>query len=217
MTSISEEKLKKFQERSNLKQVMKGGRGEGKSTVTEEILAQDQYKQEVMDGLTGVRREKIPWQDEESGEVFLQEFVRLNDGSGRWRMPHNISDEQWDEIRQEGLANEECARDVLTVLNGISNNNVALSNLKEKDIKMIARNAMIAIDSKLESNREEYNIESTDQIEVIMDNIIIPNILAALNKAKDGSLMAELLRQFKMVGTVGDEDDDDGFSMPSFS
>lgn len=214
-TDISEEDLKKFQQKTNIKQLMRGGNQQGENTITQEILAQDQYKQDVMDGLLGIRREKLPWRDDETGEIYLQEFIKLEDGTGRWKRPDKISDEQWEKIKEGGMITEEGAKDILNVLNSISNNNVALSNLTKDTINQVARNAMFAIDYKLRSNKNEYGLESTEEIEQIMHTIIIPNIMAALNKAKNGSLMAEILRDFKIVGSL-DEEDDDSNPIPGF-
>lgn len=204
---VSKEELKKFHEKSTLKGVLKGGDNGGQNTLAQEILGQDQYKQEIIDGLLGIRRVKKPMEDDE-GNIILQEFIRLEDGSGRWKMVSDVSDNELEELKKNGHINEDGAKAVLTTLNGIANNNVSLSNLTQEQINNIGEDAVRSIDSKLRSKRTEYGIDSTDDLEWIMTNLVNPNIMGGLSKAKSGKFIKELLSQTNLVGSLDDEEDD---------
>lgn len=209
MDNIDESDLKKFNERATVKSVLKGGNQEGRNTIAQEILAQDQYKQQVIDGLLKIRRVKKPVETED-GKVILQEFVRLEDGTGRWFKVSDIPDSKWQELKKGGAINEEGAKDVLTTLNGIANNNVSLSNLTRDQINKLGLEASMAIDSKLRNNKEDYGIDSADDISWIMHDIVNPNVLGGLSKAKNGAMIGELLREINLVGSLDDEEDDNG-------
>lgn len=204
---MNEDAMKKYQEQATVKNVLKGGKNQGQNTLAEEILGQDQYKQEIVDGLLGVRRIKKPMETE-NGQIYLQEFVRLEDQSGKWYPVHAIDDDKWKELKQQGPVTEQAAKTVLTTLNGVGNNNVALSNMTQKQINNIGENMVRSIDNKLRSNRKEYGIDSAEEIEWIMDNIVVPNTVAGLSKAKGGKFIKELLTQTNLVGSLDDEEDD---------
>jgi len=206
---VSDEELKKFHEKSTVKNVLKGGKNGGQNTLAQEILAQDQYKQEVIDGLLGVRRTKKPMQTEE-GKVYLQEFIRLEDGTGRWKMVSEVSEGQLQDLKKDGHVSEEGAKAVLTTLNSIANNNVSLSNLTQDQINNLGEDAVSAIDSKLRSNRRDYNIESTDDLEWIITSIVSPNVLGGLSKAKNGKFIKAILSNINLVGSLDDEEEDSG-------
>jgi len=204
--SLEDEQIQQFNETTNLKQALKGGQSEGRNSVIEEILSQDKYKQQIMDGLLKIRRVKRP--EKQDGEIVLQEYVRLEDGSGRWKRVSDIEEDKWEDIKKGGAVNEEGAKDVLTTLNGLSNNNVKLSNLTQDQINDLGLNAAMAIDNKLRNNKDVYGIESTDDVEWIMNDIINPNLLTALSAAKNGNLVAEILREIRLVGSLDDDEDD---------
>lgn len=204
---VKDEELQKYHEKATLQQVLKGGKKGGQNSIAQEILAQDQYKQEIIDGLLGVRRVKKPMETED-GQLYLQEFVRLEDQSGRWLKLDDLSDQQWREIKSNGRIEEEGAKAVLTTLNGIANNNVSMSNLTQKQINKIGEQAVRSIDNKLRSHRQEYGIDSTEDLEWIMTNIINPNVMGGLNKAKNGKFIKELLSQTNLVGSLDDEEED---------
>lgn len=206
---VSDEELKKFHEKSTVKNVLKGGKNGGQNTLAQEILAQDQYKQEVIDGLLGVRRTKKPMQTEE-GKVYLQEFIRLEDGTGRWKMVSEVSEGQLQDLKKDGHVSEEGAKAVLTTLNSIANNNVSLSNLTQDQINNLGEDAVSAIDSKLRSKRRDYNIESTDDLEWIITSIVSPNVLGGLSKAKNGKFIKAILSNINLVGSLDDEEEDSG-------
>lgn len=207
---VEKEELKKFHEKSTIKNVLKGGKNNGQNSLAQEILGQDQYKQEVIDNLLGVRRIKQPMKTED-GNLYLQEFIRLEDQSGRWEKVSNLSDDKLEELKKNGHVNEEGAKAVLTTLNGLANNNVSLSNLSQTQINNLGEDAVMSIDSKLRSNRKEYGIQSTDDLEWIITNIVSPNVLAGLSKAKNGKFIKELLTNTNLVGTLDDEDEEGGF------
>jgi len=207
--AYNEEELKKYNESANLKEVLKGGKGKGENTIKSEILSQDQYKQDIMDALLQIRRKIKPMQDDESGEVYLQEFVRLEDGTGRWKMVKHISDQQWKNLKKDGVINEQGAKDILGHLNSLSNNNVSLSNLTQEQILKLGRESEFSLTDKLTNNRDEYGIESTDDVKWIVDSIVRPQVMAGLSKSKNGALVKELLRETKLVGSM-DEGEDDG-------
>jgi len=207
---VSEEELKKFHEKSTIQNVLKGGKNQGQNSLAQEILGQDQYKQEVIDGLLGVRREKKPMKTDD-GQLYLQEFVRLEDGSGRWFKVSDIEDSKWREIKKGGHIKEEGAKAVLTTLNSIANNNVSLSNLSQKQINNLGEDAVTSIDSKLRSNRKEYGIDSTEDLEWIITNIVTPNVLGGLSKAKNGKFIKELLSNTNLVGSLDEEDQEESF------
>lgn len=206
---ISDKDLKKFHEKSTVKNVLQGGKNGGQNTLAQEILAQDHYKQEVIDGLLGVRRTKKPMETED-GTIYLQEFIRLEDGSGRWMRVSDVSESQLRELKKDGHVNEEGAKAVLTTLNGIANNNVSLSNLTQKQINNLGEDAVSAIDSKLRNGRKEYGIESTDDLEWIVTNIVSPNVLGGLSKAKNGKFIQAVLSNINLVGSLDDEEEDSG-------
>lgn len=212
---VSEEELSKYHEKATIQQVLKGGKNGGKNSIAQEILAQDQYKQEIIDGLLGVQRIKIPMETED-GPDYLQEFVRLEDKSGRWFKLSDISDERWKKIKKNGPIHENGAKAVLTTLNGIANNNVSMSNLTQKQINKIGEQAVRSIDNKLRSHRKEYRINTTEDLEWIMTNIINPNVMGGLNKAKNGKFIKELLSQTNLVGSLDDEEDENGGILASF-
>jgi hypothetical protein len=212
---VSDEELQKYHEKATLQNVLKGGKNQGQNSIAQEILAQDQYKQEIIDGLLGVRRTKKPMETED-GQLYLQEFVRLEDQSGRWFKLSDISDERWKKIKKNGPIQENGAKAVLTTLNGIANNNVSMSNLTQTQINKIGEQAVRSIDNKLRSNRESYGIQSTQDLEWIMTNIINPNVMGGLNKAKNGKFIKELLSQTNLVGSLDDEEEDNGGILASF-
>lgn len=208
--SYDDEELRKYNKAANLKEVLRGGKQNGETTIKTEILSQDQYKQDIVDSLLQIRRKIQPMQDEETGEVYLQEFVRIEDGTGRWKKVSNISDKQWKELKKDGVVNEQGAKDVLGHLNSLSNNNVSLSNLTKEQILTLGRDSELSLTDKLTNNREEYGIESEDDIKWIIDSIVRPNVMAGLSKAKNGALIRELLRETKLVGSLDEEEDDSG-------
>lgn len=204
---ISDEDLKKYHEKSTVRDVIKGGKNQGKNTVVQEILAQDQYKQEVIDGLLGIRRTKKPMQTEE-GELYLQEFIRLEDGTGRWKMVSSLSESKMQELKKDGHVNEKGAKAVLTTLNGVANNNVSLSNLTKQQINDIGKNAVKSIDDKLHNNMDDYGIDSPDDIEWIIMDIVAPNVLGGLSKARNGKYAQAVLTNINLVGSLDDDEDD---------
>ena len=212
---VSEEEMRKYHEKATIQNVLKGGKNQGQNTLAQEILGQDQYKQEIIDGLLGVRRTKKPMETED-GQLYLQEFVRLEDQTGRWLKVSDVPDDKWQELKRGGPVEEEGAKAVLTTLNSIANNNVSLSNLTQKQINNIGEPAVRAIDHKLRANRESYGIESTEDLEWIMTSIVNPNVMGGLSKAKNGKFIKELLSQTNLVGSLDDEDEDKGGVLASF-
>jgi len=208
--SYDDEELRQYSEASNLKEVLKGGKKEGENTIKSEILAQDQFKQDVADGILQIERQLYPMENEETGEIYLQEFVRMEDGTGRWKQVSRISDKEWKELKKGGVANEQCAKDVLAHLNSLSNNNVSLSNLTQEQILTLGRDSELTLTDKLTNNRDDYDIQSEDDVKWIIDSIVRPNVMAGLSKAKNGALVRELLRETRLVGSLDDEEDDDG-------
>lgn len=206
--SYDDEELRKYNEAANLKEVLRGGKEKGETTIKSEILSQDQYKQDIVDSLLQIRRKIKPMQDEKTGETYLQEFVRMEDGTGRWKKVSNISDQQWKDLKKDGVVNEQGAKDILGHLNSLSNNNVSLSNLKQEQILTLGRDSELSLTDKLTNNREEYGIESEDDIKWIIDSIVRPNVMAGLSKAKNGALIRELLRETKLVGSLDEEEED---------
>lgn len=206
----TKEELQKFNENANLKEVLKSGKARGENTIKSEILAQDQYKQNIMDALLNIRRVKKPMEDPDTGEIILQEFVRLEDGSGKWKQVKNIPEDTWNELTQDGVVTEKGAKAILGHLNSISNNNVSLANLKSEEINNIGKESELSLTQKLANNREEYGIDSPDELEWIVSSVVRPNVMANLSKAKDGALIREILRETKLVGSLDDEDDDGG-------
>lgn len=203
--SISKEEMQKYNEKANLKEVLQGGKQEGKNTIISEILAQDQYKQEIMDGLLQVRRTRKPLKTND-GELILQEFVRLEDKTGRWKKVSQIPQEKWEELKSGGVVNERGAKDILSHLNSNSNNNIALANLSTQQINNLGREQEFALHEKLQNNKEEYGIDDTDDITWIISSIIRPNIMANYSKAKKGGFIKELLRETKLAGSLDDEE-----------
>lgn len=208
--SYDNEELQKYNEAANLKEVLRGGKDKGENTIKSEILSQDQYKQDIVDSLLQIRRKIQPMQDEETGEIYLQEFVRMEDGTGKWKRVSNISDKQWKDLKKDGVVNEQGAKDILGHLNALSNNNVSLSNLKQEQILTIGRDSELSLTDKLTNNRDEYGIDSEDDVKWIIDSIVRPNVMAGLSKAKNGALIRELLRETQLVGSLDDQEDDGG-------
>ena len=204
---ISDEDLKKYHEKSTVKDVLGGGKNQGKNTLVQEILAQDQYKQEIIDGLLGVRRTKKPMQTEE-GKLYLQEFIRLEDGTGRWLKVSDLSDKQMKQLKKDGHVNEKGAKAVLTTLNGIANNNVSLSNLTKEQINDLGGNAVRSIDDKLHNNMEDYGIDGPDDLEWILMDIVAPNVLGGLSKARNGKYAQAVLTNINLVGSLDDDEEE---------
>lgn len=202
------EELQRYNESANLKEVLQGGKNKGEKTIKSEILAQDQYKQDIMDALLQIRRVIKPMQDDESGEFYLQEFVRMEDGTGRWKMVSNVTDDEWNKLTKDGILNEEGAKAVLGHLNGLSNNNVALSNMTDEEINDIGRESEYALTDKLTNKREEFGIEDTDDIEWIIATFIRPNVKAALKKSKNGAFLKKLLTETSLVGSLDEQEED---------
>jgi len=215
--SIDPEELQKYNEHAGVKEVLQGGKQKGRNSLASEILSQDQYKQNIVDGLLRIQRQKIPMTDEETGETILQEFVRLENGTGQWKKVSDISDKEWEEMKSGGVVNEEGAEEILTHLQSVSNNNISLSNLTKKQINDIGRNSTLSLQSKLINNKEQYGIDSTDDIEWVLMSIIVPNVQGSLNKAKNGSLVGELLRETKLVGSLDDQDEEKSGGLLSFN
>jgi len=212
---VSKEEMQKYHEKATIQNVLKGGKNGGKNSIAQEILAQDQYKQDIIDGLLGVRRVKEPMETED-GQLYLQEFVRLEDKTGRWLKLSDISDKRWKKIKKNGPVQENGAKAVLVTLNGIANNNVSMSNLSQSQINKIGEQAVRSIDNKLRSHRNEYGISSTEDLEWIMTNIINPNVMGGLNKAKNGKFIKELLSQTNLVGSLDEDEEDNGGILASF-
>lgn len=208
--TLSDEQIRNYQAKANLKEVVRGGNNEGKNRVTDIILAQDQYKQEIIDGLLEIRRKLVRMEDENGNTKFLQEFVRLEDGSGRWYPVSEIPSEKWKQIKSGGIVSEKGARRVLTHLNSTSNNNIIFGNLSQRQINQLGLNSAMSIDNLLRNNREEYGIQSTDEVEWIMNSMVNYNQMAALSKAKSGKMIGEALRNINLVGNLDEDEDDSG-------
>jgi len=204
---VNDEQFKKYAENASVKEIMQGGKNNGENSFRSQILAQDQYKQEVIDGLLRIRRKTVPMETNE-GEMYFQEFVRLEDGSGQWKKVSNITDKEWEELKKGGVINEEGAKDILTHLNAISNNHVSLSNLTKDNISTIGRESELSLTQKLVNNREKYDIDSPDDIEWVITSIVRPPVMAGLSKSKNGSFAGELLRETKLVGSLDDEEEE---------
>lgn len=205
--SYDEEELQKFNEKANLKEVLLGGQEKGENNFRSQILAQDQFKQEIIDGLLRIRRKTVPL-ERENGRIYFQEFVRLEDGSGQWLPVSDITEQQLKELKKGGVVYEEGAKDVLTHLNSLTNNMVSLSNLTEEQISELGGQSELALTDMLNDNRDEYGIEHPDDIEWIITSIVRPNVMAGLSKAKNGSFVKELLSQTKLVGSLDDQNEE---------
>lgn len=206
---ISKDQIKRFNEKSNLKNTIRGGQQEGKNHVVDLIIAQDNYKQQVIDGLLEIRRKLVTIENDQGQPAYLQEFVRLEDGSGQWLPVDQIPEEKWNEIKEGGVVNEKGAKRVLTHLNAVSNENIIFGNLSQSQINNIGLNAANAIDSLLRSNMDKFEIDSVEQIEWIMDSMVNPNQLTSLSKSKNGKMIGETLRNINLVGSLDDEEDDE--------
>lgn len=108
--------------------------------------------------------------------------------------------------------NEKGVQAIIGHLNAISNNNVSLSNLKSEQIETIGRDSEISLNNLLLNNMDEFEIESETHVDWIVDSVTRPNTMASLSQAKEGSLIGELLRETKLVGTL-DEDEDENDSV----
>jgi len=82
--------------------------------------------------------------------------------------------------------------------------------LTQDQINNLGEDAVSAIDSKLRSNRRDYNIESTDDLEWIITSIVSPNVLGGLSKAKNGKFIKAILSNINLVGSLDDEEEDSG-------
>lgn len=207
---FSDDQIRRFNEKSNLKQTVRGGDNEGKNHIIDLIIAQDNYKQQVIDGLLEIRRKLVEITDEQGNPKFLQEFVRLEDGSGRWYPVSEISDEKWSEIKSGGVVNEKGAKRVLTHLNAMSNENIIFGNLSQKQIDRLGLNSALAIDNVLRNNKDRFDIQSTDHVEWIMNSMVNPNQLTSLSKSKNGKMIGETLRNINLVGSLDEDEDENG-------
>jgi len=201
--------VEQYHEKANLKEVLTQ-QSKDANSFRSQILAQDQWKQEIMDAVLSIRRKTLPMENQD-GETYLQDFIRLEDGTGRWKKVGNISSKELDEIKSGGIVNEEGAKFILGHLEGLTNNNIALSNLTQSQINKVCREAELTLRQALINKREQFGIDDTDDVKEIVSSIVRPNMLANFSKAKNGSFITEILREIRMVGSMDDEDEDDGW------
>jgi polyhydroxyalkanoate synthesis regulator phasin len=206
---MDDETVENYHEKANLEQLVKQNMQDSNS-FRKMLLAQDQWKQEIMDGLLNIRRKTIPMTDEE-GKTYLQDFIRLEDGTGRWKQVGELSDDELDEIKSGGIINEQGAKFVLGHLESVTNNNIALSNMTQEQINKVCREAELSLRNKLINNRGKFDIDSTDDVKEIVSSIVRPNMIANFSKAKNGQFVTEILREIRMVGSMDDEEDDEGW------
>lgn len=215
---MDDETIKQHHESVNLDQQIKK-KAKSNDNLRSQILAQDQWKQEVLNSLLQIRR-KTQAIDVTTGKpanmveecqngIYLQDFIRLEDDSGTWKPVQALSREELDQIKSGGICNEEGAKFVIGVLDSLTNNNIALSNMSEKRLLKIQREAMLSLRRFLINNRKAFDIDSIGAVHTIMSGIIRPNMTANFSKAKNGQFVSEILREIRMVGSMDDEEDDE--------
>jgi len=203
---MDEEQMKAYHENVNIKQMMKES-AEREESFRQSILGQGQWKQEVINGLLNIQRQtKVV--EKESGETVLQDFIKLEDGTGEWRQPRNLSDEQMDQIKSGGICNEKGAKFIIGFLNSVDNNNIALSNMSQERINEVCREAEISLRTMLSNRRNEFDIKNPSDVRQIIAGIVRPNMAANFSKSKNGQFVKELLRQTRMMGSLDEEDED---------
>lgn len=207
---VEDEQVQKYNEQANLEELIRKQQ-ESNQGLKEQILSQDKYIQEIMNSLLQIRRKTETMQHPETGEVYLQTFIKLEDGSGRWRKPSNLSNEQMKQLKTGGIINEEGAKFIVGHLQALTNNNIALSNLTNDQINKICRDAELGLRDYLTNNREDFAINSPDAQKEIISGIVRPNMTANFSKAKNGQFVTEILREIRMVGSMDDEEEDEGF------
>jgi hypothetical protein len=206
---MEDETVKQYNEQANLEELIRKQQ-ESNQGLKEQILSQDKYLQEIMNSLLQIRRKTEPMEHPETGEVYLQTFIKLEDGSGRWRKPSNLSKDQMKELKSGGIINEEGAKFIIGHLQALTNNNIALSNMSQSQINKICRDAELSLRDYLTNQREDFGITSTDAQKEIISGIVRPNMTANFSKAKNGQFVTEILREIRMVGSMDDEEEDEG-------
>lgn len=198
-----------YHEQANIKELIKQN-AEQQENFRKMILGQDQWQQKVLDGLLNIRRQTKLVENQE-GVTILQDFIKLEDGTGEWRQPRHLSDQQMDEIKSGGIVNEKGAKFIIGHLNSIDNNNIALSNMSQTKINKVCREAENSLRNILINRREEFGIDSPGDVRQIVSSIVRPNMTANFSKAKNGQFVKELLRQTRMMGSLDDEEEDDNW------
>ncbi|MFB6193043.1 MAG: hypothetical protein ABEK00_02230 [Candidatus Nanohaloarchaea archaeon] len=206
---MDKEKREAYRKQANVKKMIKQQQDKQES-FRKMILGQDQWKQEVMNGLLNIRRRTEVVEDEE-GRTVLQDFIKLENGSGRWKQPKHLSERELDEIKSGGIVNEKGAKFIIGHLNSVDNNNIALSNMDQAKINKVCREAENSLRNILTNRRKEFGIESPADRRQIVASIVRPNMSANFSKAKNGQFVKELLRQTRMMGSLDDEEEDEGW------
>lgn len=196
-------------EETNFKQMMKQS-AEKEESFRKMIMGQDEWKQEVMNSLLNIQRRTYPVENEQ-GHTVLQDFIKLEDGTGEWKQPRHLSDKELDEIKSGGIANEKGAKFIIGHLNSVDNNNIALSNMSQKRINKVCREAENSLRNLLTNRRDEFGIDSPADRRQVIASIVRPNMTANFSKAKNGQFVKELLRQTRMMGSLDDEENEDGW------
>lgn len=198
-----------YREETNIKQMIQQ-QAEQKESFRKMILGQDQWKQEVMNGLLNIRR-RTELVENQQGETILQDFIKLEDGSGEWKQPRHLTDRELEEIKSGGIVNEKGAKFIIGHLNSVDNNNIALSNMSQERINKVCREAENSLRNILTNNRKEFDIDSPADRRQIIASIVRPNMTANFSKAKNGQFVKELLRQTRMMGSLDEEEEDDNW------
>lgn len=198
-----------YHEQTNIKQLMQQQQ-EKEESFRQMILGQDHWQQKVLDGLLNIQR-RTEMVENQQGQTILQDFIKLKNGTGEWKQPRHLSDKQLKQIKSEGMVNEKGAKFIIGHLNGIDNNNIALSNMSQDKINKVCREAENSLRNILTNRREEFGIDSPADRREIVASIVRPNMTANFSKAKNGQFVKELLRQTRMMGSLDEEQDEEGF------
>lgn len=201
-------------EETNFKEMMKQS-AEKEESFRKMILGQDEWKHEVMNSLLNIQRRTEKAKDEKD-RIYLQDFIKLENGTGEWRQPRHLTSKELEQIKSGGICNEKGAKFIIGHLNSVDNLNIALSNMTQKRINKICREAENSLRNSLMNRRKEFGIDSPADVRQIISSIVRPNMAANFSKSKNGQFVKELLRQTRMMGSLDDEEKDEGF-MARFS
>lgn len=174
----------------------------------EEVLNKKKAREEIVNNLLGIRRLRVPQENEDGEVIQLKEFVRVEEPKGTWKRVDKMSDDEWNELKNSGgILNEQGVEIVVAHISSLSNNIVSLSNLGEQQIKRMAIKTTKEIALTLQKNPSKYGIDDPQTLREVCTSMILPVVLAGLQMAENGKWFKELMRNTNAVVNFNDEEE----------
>ena len=175
----------------------------------DELLDFDTVLENIRRSLLSVQVQTFQMENDD-GEPILVEFVRKDNGI--WKRHDQMDADEREQVYSESLCNQKCVNDVVALLKGLVNPNVAASKFDRKDVQSVGEAAEHALVNQLKGNFDKYGIEDTDDADAIIA-VVRGNLKGTTGKAKGANFLKRLLesREFKFIGKSSEEEDEDGW------